>query len=514
VKASFVSRLRCGVQVVFFLLFLIFFFSTFDTDQNAVVQTPFILLDPLLQICASIAGRVLLSGLAFSLISIVLTLVFGRVWCGWICPLGTIIEWVSPKAKRKKGFMNENWLRKSKHLLWLTLFGAALFGNLTFIFLDPITILNRTAGAAVLPGLKYLVYQVEDALYQIPALWDILDFVHSRFIAGLFQYDSFIFQGAGWAFVTFLVLVGLNWFAERFWCRTLCPLGGFLAWISKFSLMRRKVNAKCVSCRACEVACPMGTIDAEDSFASDPSECIVCYACIQKCPHDANTFDWTIKKWMPAKWREYDPGRREFLIGIGASVGLVAAAGIHPVSQRPPVHLVRPPVNERDLFEQLCLRCGECTRVCPTQGLQPCLLEAGWQNLMTPRLIPRLGACTYSCNRCGQVCPSGAIPALSLEEKRLVVLGLASVNHNRCLPWAYQTACIVCEESCPLPEKAIQLEEMAILDESGKETILRRPYVVESRCIGCGICEGLCPVAGDAAIQVFTAENGNNHFYI
>jgi len=122
--------------------------------------------------------------------------------------------------------------------------------------------------------------------------------------------------------------------------------------------------------------------------------------------------------------------------------------------------------------------------------------------MWTPNLVARLGYCDYGCNACGQVCPSGAIPAMALDEKRQAVLGEAVVDRNRCLPWAQGIPCIVCEEMCPIPEKAIRVENVPITTDTGETITLQRPYVLQDLCIGCGICEYQCPMGGDAAIRV------------
>ncbi|MGQ9585862.1 MAG: 4Fe-4S dicluster domain-containing protein, partial [Anaerolineae bacterium] len=111
--------------------------------------------------------------------------------------------------------------------------------------------------------------------------------------------------------------------------------------------------------------------------------------------------------------------------------------------------------------------------------------------------------CDYSCNACGQVCPVGAIPPLPLEAKRQQVIGLAYIHTDRCIPWADLEPCIVCEEMCPVPEKAIWLEEVEVQDDRGETLALQRPHVDRDRCIGCGICEYKCPVNGEAAIRVY-----------
>jgi formate hydrogenlyase subunit 6/NADH:ubiquinone oxidoreductase subunit I len=142
-------------------------------------------------------------------------------------------------------------------------------------------------------------------------------------------------------------------------------------------------------------------------------------------------------------------------------------------------------------------------KVCPTSGLQPVLLQGGLEALWTPHLVPRLGYCNYGCHACGQICPSGAIPALDLERKRQAVLGRAVIDRDRCLPWAHGVPCIVCEEMCPVAPKAIRLEEVPVADDLGQMVTVQRPHVVGDSCIGCGICEYQCPVEGEAAIRVF-----------
>ena len=148
-----------------------------------------------------------------------------------------------------------------------------------------------------------------------------------------------------------------------------------------------------------------------------------------------------------------------------------------------------------------CIRCGVCVNACPTGVLQPNHASTRWKGLWTPALETRRSFCDYSCNLCGQVCPTEAIPPLSLDEKQRTVIGRAEIDTRRCLPWAEGRPCIVCEEVCPVPQKAIRLE-------GGRgggardEAVILRPRVLPNRCIGCGICEHKCPVEGEAAIHV------------
>jgi NAD-dependent dihydropyrimidine dehydrogenase PreA subunit len=138
--------------------------------------------------------------------------------------------------------------------------------------------------------------------------------------------------------------------------------------------------------------------------------------------------------------------------------------------------------------------------------LQPALSESGLEGLWTPVLLPRLGYCDYACNACGQACPVQAIPPLSLDEKREQVIGRAYIDQNRCIAWSDHRDCIVCEEMCPLPDKAVHLQPGQVTGEDGEPVSIQLPYVLRERCIGCGICEYKCPVNGQAAIRVFVPE--------
>ena len=188
-------------------------------------------------------------------------------------------------------------------------------------------------------------------------------------------------------------------------------------------------------------------------------------------------------------------------IGAGAvGFGLLSTKAWRPEDSNLPL---RPPGATNEHLLRSCLRCAACVRACPTGALSPAVTSAGIEGLWSPILIPRQGYCDYSCNVCGLVCPVQAIPPLALEAKRRQVIGVAEIDQDRCLPWAEDTDCIVCEEMCPLPEKAIRLEEQTVPNCRGEMVTVRRPRVIRDICTGCGICEYQCPLNGEAAIRVY-----------
>ncbi len=418
-NAKTIRTLRRVVQGLALLFFLLLFVdTTFLTTQRAALQIVFYRLDPLVALTASLAARGVMAGFALAFISLSVTLIFGRVWCGWFCPMGTVLDLFSPRRswRSRPKPPAERW-RSLKYLLLLLLVIAALLGSQTFLFLDPITILTRSLADAIWPGLRFAVLQVESLLYTFPFLWPALDTVHAGLVYPLFKDVQPAFTLTIPIFLFFAGLIALNWWAERFWCRYLCPLGGLFGLLSRFSLFRRVVKEGCSNCAACSRHCPTDTIRADQNFASDPAECLVCYDCIQSCPRDVSDFRFMLPRWRPAPGQSYDPGRREAIGALGLAALWASLSGAESIRKRQPAMLVRPPGAVEADFEARCIRCNECVRVCPTQGLQPSFLEGGWQNMLTPRLEPRLGYCSYNCSACGQVCPTGAISTPHLTGK-------------------------------------------------------------------------------------------------
>lgn len=490
-------RLRQGVQAFSLLLSLVLVAYTLRDARGALAADDLLRLDPLVGAAAMLSTRHWLARFVPALVLLGATLALGRFWCGWLCPLGTLIDWISPRSRRGRA-LAPRWRGVKYGLLFVILF-AALWGNLTLLILDPLTIFVRTLASVILPGLNWLIGQAEIALYNVPFLRGAIEVADSALRGPILAYEQPYYGGAVLIAALFGGILALNLIARRAWCRYFCPLGGLLSLISRASWLKRTRSGDCAYCGACEEDCRMGTIDINKNRASDSGECILCLDCAVACQQTAISFGRAL--WVDRGWA-YDPTRRQALAALGVSLAGLALLKIAPGAHHPRPHRLRPPGAEEEALLSSCIRCGVCIRVCPTHGLQPSLTQSGPEGLWTPVLVPRLGECDYSCTECGSLCPTGAIPQLPPAQKRQTVIGKARIDPTVCIAWAAGWDCIVCEEMCPLPDKAIILQEKAFEDERGPWRTVMVPVVLYDRCIGCGLCENKCPVNGEAAIRV------------
>lgn len=487
--------------IALFSFIFLFLINRQDTPGNNLIGH-FLRFDPLLSLTTTISSRTFQVITAIELIlALILAVLAGRAWCGWLCPMGTILDFFSFKQTAAKKIPEE--LRSIKFNLFLIILISALFGNLTLLIFDPLTILYRTLSVSIYPGLNQLLTVVETVLFPVPFLQDFISWLEETLRPGIFPLEARFFEQSLLTGMYFVGILSLNKLAPRFWCRYICPLGGFLGLISKISIFRRVTGHTCRDCSLCSRRCPTGTIDPENGYQSDPAECTLCLDCFKNCPDSTIRAHSPLK---PASRKPYDLHRRGLITSAAISVAGIALFHGQGRLEHPNVRLLRPPgVNEEDILGK-CLRCGACVQACPTNLIQPAGLEMGLERLYTPVLLPEKGYCEYNCNICGQICPVEAIPPLSLEQKQTTVIGKAYIDQNHCLAWADHKTCMVCEEMCPLPEKAILLSDADVIDPDGTKRTIRVPQVDRNRCIGCGVCEYKCPVIGEAAIRVQIAK--------
>lgn len=428
-----------------------FLYILYRTSFLKGVEVPylFLRLDPL-NFLANLTARAVPIFFLPALLLLVLTLIFGRFFCGWICPLGTLLDIFRKIAQwtRLTRIVSVEPPLWPKYFILTIAIVLALFGvSVSYIFLfDPLSISTSLWGWLVFSPLEK--------------------------------------KGIVWAGFAFLPIILLELLASRFWCRSVCSLGALFGIFSRFSPIRRRVSESCVYCGKCQRVCPVSAI-GEDPRSTRTSECTLCWDCVKPCPVRAISFGKGGKK--ESVWQS----RRAFLASLG--VGIIGGIILKRTRYQSPT-LIRPPgARKEDEFLGLCVSCGECIRACPTGGLRPCLFEAGIEGLGTPRLVPRIGPCTSYCNLCGQVCPTGAIKPFKLEDKAKIKIGLAKVDYNRCIAYSEGKDCLVCQENCSY--SAIK----PIPGPKGAKV----PQVDKEVCVGCGQCENHCPVEGTAAIRVF-----------
>lgn len=489
-------------QTVSFMLFAVLFFAASYPLVSMIPVDSFLQLDPLLGISAAIAGRSLYLKFIPGLILLVLTVLFGRFFCGWICPLGVCLDMAGMKSSSRE--RDNRKYRYLKYSLLFALLTGAFFSVQLTGFLDPLSLLTRTWTTVLYPLFVLGAEAFLGIFMAVPFLEEVAFSLHDALRGSILPISALMFRSSVVIALIFTAVMALSKLNKRFWCRYICPLGALYALFSRVRFYRRRVSDACTECGICTRSCRMNAIST-DGRLTDSSECINCMGCISVCPQNAVSFSFGSRTAdVPV-----DVNRRR--VFSAAAAGLITAGMLQTGQTRAQDRgrVVRPPGScEEDLFLDKCIRCGECIRVCSTAGggLQYALSEGGFAALWTPILIPETGYCEYNCTMCGDVCPTGAIHQLLLEERQEMKMGTAHFNKSVCIPWYYGENCMVCEEHCPLPDKAIRFRESDTTTIDGRESTVLLPYVVEEDCIGCGICVNKCPLEGERGLFLTNAD--------
>jgi ferredoxin len=334
------------------------------------------------------------------------------------------------------------------------------------------------------------------------------------------------YEGAWLILTIFLTAVLLNLAIPRFYCRFICPLGALFGILGRFAIWRIGRNqSECVNCKLCERSCEGG---CEPSGNIRITECVLCFNCRQDCKDELISYQ--TKPSLAGEITNPDISRRGFMLSLTGGIIAVPAVRLSNKLGSNWLHkVIRPPgaLSEEEFLKR-CIKCGQCMRVCPTNVLQPGGIQGGLENLWTPVLNNRIGSsgCQLNCVACGQVCPTSAIRPITLAEKLgtdefadvgPIKLGTAFVDQNRCLPWAMNKPCIVCEENCPLSPKAIYTEECFNTVRDGILTVKRatdNTVEVEEAIVPDKFATGdyYCAVEGDERRKI--AENTENTIVI
>ncbi|MBU0516240.1 MAG: 4Fe-4S binding protein [Proteobacteria bacterium] len=469
-------------------------------------------LDPLVALATALTTGAVYAGLLWALLTVVLTIVLGRFFCGWVCPFGAMHQFVGWLGRRRRKAAQKTAVnafhrgQAIKYYLLVFLLTAGAGGLLSRVLAAPsratavsaLVAAGLAVAVAVLavlkifdrPGRAVAVTLTLTGLWLAVGLWLPLDrAVAASLQTGLLDpiplvyrsinlvvaplLDSGVHQlAAGTRTYEGTFLIGgifvaallLNLWRPRFYCRYVCPLGALTGLLGRFAWWRvAKRQATCRDCGLCEHHCEGA---CRPSGELRHAECVLCLNCLDGCPDDEITF--RPQKSAAGEITSPDLTRRGLtvsLISAVTAVPMLRLSGLLGHNYAP--RLVRPPgALPEAAFLDRCTKCGQCLRVCPTNVLQPAGLQAGLEGLWTPVLNFRVGTsgCQLICVACGHVCPTAAIRPLSLDEKLgrgkyaaagPIRIGTAFVDRGRCLPWAMDRPCIVCQENCPVSPKAI-----------------------------------------------------------
>ena len=433
------------------------------------------------------------------------TLIFGRVYCSVVCPLGIfqdIFSWIHSKSTKKGKYR----FRHTKALNWLRYAALAVF-----IAASALGVISIAALVEPYSAYGRIVNEIFSPLYR--GTNNLLSRAEDHFGSYTFYSADVWFRSAASlaaAVVTFILLAFLSWKWGRIWCNSICPAGSLLSLISRFSLFAPVIDKdKCRNCRLCEKRCKSSCISIDD-HKIDYSRCVVCLDCLDECRHDALRYKFrygknTLRPVSDSGGTGRDNpqdtnGRREFLktgasaigaVALGSMTAQASAAIGSATGGRTPLK----PAGSQSLkhFSDHCIACQLCVGACPNYVLNPSK-DPG--TLMQPEMVFTRGYCRPECTRCSNVCPVGAIKPVTKEEKTAISTGYAVVDYSLCVADREEASCGNCAKHCPAGAIRMVLKEP---EESGSAKI---PSVNADRCIGCGACEFNCPSRPVKAIKV------------
>ena len=425
---------------------------------------------------------------------IVLTLVFGRIYCSVICPLGVFQDLLARfhRKKNKYSYSKEvHWLRYPVLVIFV-IAGVVGIGSL-FQLLAPYSSYGRIATMIFQPlwkGCNNLLAMAAEH-YESYAFYSVDTWMRSLPVLII-------------AAVTLVVLFILAWRGGRTYCNTICPVGTILSFFARFSWLKVRFDAdKCKNCSLCSKNCKAACIDYK-THTVDYSRCVVCGNCIDKCKFGALKYSGSVDRGVKSESTQ-DKGRRSFLLA-SALVSTAAFAqkkeklmdgGLAEIEDKVQPERQTPLTPPGSLsFQNLstrCTGCQLCVSECPNQVLRP---SNDLLHLMQPTMSYEKGYCRPECTRCSDVCPAGAIKPLDDIEKSSIQIGHAVWIKKNCVVLTDEVECGNCARHCP--SGAI---EMVPLDENNEESPMI-PAINEAACIGCGACEYVCPSRPFSAIYV------------
>ena len=490
-KPAFLKKVRVIVSLTFFLAFSAIFLdlSSFVAEKITDYVVYFQFIPSFLKLLST--GALAATGF---IVIVAVTVVFGRVYCSFFCPLGGLQDiFIYARMKIKKfRYTHQHAFAKTRYGILVAVILVFFSGSVAgFTLLDPYSHFGRIFTHIIRP----MVVQLNNSLIFFLEKLDIYavspaDILNMSMASVLF------------AFAVLGVIFWMSIASGRLYCNTICPVGTFLGFLSRFSLLKIKFDEKaCINCRACEKVCKAGCMDLE-KMEVDFSRCVACYNCLNVCPTSAVAYTRRKKKSEPVFPEDF--GKRNFIRNTAA---FLLASGTGMARSQQPTNIYKdstiPIIRETGItppgslslnhFTHTCTACHLCVATCPTQVLKPAFLEYGLSGILQPRMDYKTSYCNYDCTICSSVCPTGAILPLELPIKQLTQLGKAKFIEKNCVVYTQKTDCGACAEHCPT--KAVRM----VLD---KNINKRAPKIDERICIGCGACEFACPTKPYKSIYV------------
>lgn len=485
-------KIRIGISVILFILITFYFldFAGIAGNNGWLMKIQFI-------------PALLSLSIGIFVVIIALTLLFGRIYCSTVCPLGILQDIaarfsksVSKKKKKYQYSPAKNVLRWS--ILVITLIATVASCPFVLGLLDPYSAYGRIAVHVFKP----VYMQGNNLLESVFSKFD--NYTFYQVDASVLSISSLII-----ALVTLVIVIFLAWKHGRIWCNTACPVGTFLGLLSRFSLFKVRIDiSKCNGCGVCATKCKASCIHSKEQ-AIDYSRCVDCFDCLDACKQKALIYTPVFKK-SPKPLStshqslssETDDSKRRFLtagiITAGAGMNLLTFAQstfslIGGKKEYKKENPITPPGSiSRKHFNQHCTSCHLCVSKCPSHVLKPAFMDYGPEGIMQPTVNFEKGFCNFDCTVCGDVCPNGAIRPLTVKQKHLTQMGTVVFIKENCIVYTDGTSCGACSEHCPT-------QAIAMVSFKDGLTI---PKVNTEICVGCGGCEYVCPARPFRAVYI------------